>query len=81
MELQISKNIPPPVGRQWAHGHHATLRRALVLIGIGHSFLWADNKSPYRIARELGIGIKTRKEGPQGWRVWKISERKNKEAA
>ena len=41
------------------------------------SVLWRDNKSAYRAAEQLGIKIKIRKINGQGYRIWRLTDRKD----
>ena len=69
----IEKGIPTPRGRFSITGKRATLRAVIKRMKPGDSFVWPENKAPFRAAEQLGIGIKTRQIGDgTGYRIWRV---------
>jgi len=70
MKINIETNIPCPTGRQHLEGIRATLKRVLLEMVPGESFIYKDNKSLYDAAKQAGVEITIRKVDG-GYRVWK----------
>ena len=72
MTYEIEKNIPLPeyAGRGRSKGE---LRLAVESMEVGDSFLVVkDKRTPLpKMAQVLGIGLTTRKEGDDLYRVWR----------
>lgn len=71
MSIRIANNVPMPLGRRAVTGTLAELRDALLRMEAGDSFVRPDNKLIFRVAKECGVEITTRKIGPEGYRIWR----------
>jgi hypothetical protein len=69
--IEIVNHVPMPSGRRATHGVLAELRGALESMKAGDSFVWPDNKLIFRVAKECGVVITTRKTGASGYRIWR----------
>jgi hypothetical protein len=73
--LKIETNIPLPQENLATHGIGFELRSALARMSPGDSFVFRENRSPFRAAQQIGARITTRKLDGQGYRVWLIGHR------
>lgn len=71
--IPIDHNIPVPP-RSIAGSAMSRMREALSGMKPGDSFIWtADNKHPFKAAKQVGCRITTKKLNGNGWRVWRIT--------
>jgi len=76
MKPKIESRYPvPPIGVKGSMMYE--LRKALIRMKPGQSFVWQDANFPYRAAGQVGIKVISRKLPQGGWRFWKLGEKKD----
>lgn len=67
--MKIEQGIPLPKRIQ----KPSELQVGLLAMRPGQSFIWSNNRSPYIVAKRLGLKISIRKIDGEGYRVWFVS--------
>lgn len=72
MTIKIESDIPI-MPRRIPNSKYREAYELMVKMECGQSFIWHENTSIYRVAKVLGISVKTRKLDGTGYRVWRVA--------
>ena len=72
MTITIESGHAMPKGRQILTSQLGALRAAIKQMRSGQSFVWHDNRHPYKAAQQVNATIKTVKLNGQGYRIWRV---------